>query len=196
MGVGQTLTGSSVDTAYTSTPTFSPENYDYLVLYYFGVNAGNYGTVWNMPHITSDHIVGFHSAVNIPTGALTGTGTVLSFPFDLMFNHSASGTSQSVSDWWYSGYSATGICNVRAYLDGGVPRSEFVNTHYGNGVSAYSAIRTTGGGDYTTSGPYYWDIPDHTTTAESAEHTRLDAKFSAVKNAYSYSELLPLRSLP
>lgn len=194
--VNQALTGSSVDTATTAAPTFTPENYDYMILYFSGANEGNYGQVWNYPRIPGDQFYGFHSSINMPTGALTGGGTILSFPIDLRYNNSAYGTGESVSHWYYSGYSATGICNVRAYLDGGVPRAEFINTHYGDGVSAYSSIRTIGGGDYTTSGPYYWDISGHTTNAASAENVQLGLIFSAVKNAYSYDEILPLRSLP
>lgn len=192
--INQQLTGSSVDTGSTASPSFPIEDYDYLKLAFSGANEGNYGISWNIPPLPG--VGGFSSTADIPTGALTGSGVILTFPIDLWFNQSSTTITQAYTQWFYSGYSATGYCNVRVYENGGVPQGEFVSTHYGTGVSAYSSIRTTGGGDYTTSGPYYWNIPDHSTTAASAENVRLGIHFSGIKQGYSYDGFMPLRSLP
>lgn len=191
--INQQLTGSSVDTGSTASPSFPIGNYDYLKLEFSGSNGGNYGVVLNIPaHPGFD---GFSATADVPTGYLTGSGVILTFPVDLRYNQSAETTTQAYTEWFYRGYSATGYCNVRVHETGGVPQCDFVSTHYGTGVSAYSSIRTTGEGDYTTSGPYYRNIPDHTTTAASAENVRIGLHFSGIKQGYSYDGFMPLGSL-
>lgn len=189
------LTGSSVDVGLTSMGYFPMDNYDYVNLLFTGANRGNNGTVWNEPK--SPDNLSFRSSVSLPTGSFTGSGVVMTFPFNLWYSDTAYHSNENQESWTYTGYSATGLCTLLVSANGGVPVGNFISTNYANGTGMVSGIYHYIYDDsWVTAVPAYSDVPGHVETASSASHVELQDIFSGIKNAYSYDGFTPLKGLP
>lgn len=190
--INPNLTATQTGTSWTGNENyFNLNEWDNLSLGFSGMNDGNYGRIENIPDTATSHY-GFTSTVNCPTGYLVG-GFLTSFDFDLHWNNSSNARTDTYSEWFYSGYSATGTCWTYLYQDAGIPRISALYTKYGSGVSAYSSItKYATSTAFITSGPYTWHIPARTSTDPSSRHVNLSLIFTASRNSYAYDGFKPL----